>query len=269
MFLIHLIRMTLALPFIWMGQALLMVQVSQAVQLLKAGWVISGDGMTGVKYLGAVHRFQGLGAANRAARQAVALRPAPGLAAYAGLLARDIGDIDGMRRNLELAKSFEPDPAGLVDTLEFLLLTANESDPVAGEHVLRRYAKRTDLPPMVSKMACEGLLWKEMVAQNFGEARQIAQRMLQIEESFLAEMTMWALATRDGNELLAQKHLQAGLVAPQSTESYRLYVQALCYSIIGQPQRGHAMIEQLEQVDPPAAASLRDALGDKKEASTC
>jgi len=256
MFLIRWTTMLLSLPLVWAGRLCAALQMPIGTALLKAAWLVNGDGETARLALSHVRRAEGLASAREHARRWLARRPRPEVAAYAGLFALEAGDRPAARELLDAGRQLGDDPAGMFELLE-LMLAAHEDNPLAVRDAAARLVERRDLAPVVSRMVHSELLWDAMLAGRFDEARGRAAHLLAVADDGPAEVALWALA-RHGRDPSAHAHLQrASRMAPDQ----RVYYMLLGALSIGQVDEAREMLPTLRERNAGLARNAEQLLG--------
>ncbi len=259
MFLVRWIRTLLSLPALWAGQAAAMLHSPSAITLLSAAWRISGSGEIARQAIWQVQRHHGAAAALARAAVWMESNARPEIAAAAGILAMEDRDVAQAAGWLEQGRRLGDDPAGMLETLEFLIALAGE-DKNAAVETARRFEQRRDLPPIVSRMILSELLWYDMLVGRFEQAQARAKHLLAVEKNLHAAAVLWALDTLAGRTAQAETHLaEAGDGPP----AHRLYCQGLALSAVGLVDRAREILGELRRQDENAAARLEAALAGK------
>ncbi len=255
MFLVRWIATLLAAPLVWLGRLAGYANVRVARALYAAAWRVSRDPDTACLALGATSAGYGEQAALALSRQWLQDRTCPAIAAYAGLLALQVAQVDLAWRLLGQGKQAGTDRNGMLDLLEWLLVSGT-GDGHAVRDLAGRWASRHDLQPLLSRQVLTTLLWEALQNQRFDEALHRARHLLSIEDVPQAQMALWALAKRDGDIRQAEACLRLARLEPRHKLSY----QILGNAAIGFLEEARALLAQLEKLDPAQAALAGAAL---------
>jgi hypothetical protein len=247
-FLIRWIRMLLSLPFLWAGKLAIVLKLPMDMPLLKAAWYISGNGDTGRGALVAILRHQGPQAAMLQAQLWMQRNPKPEIAAFAGLLTLDAGDLELAKTYLQLGRQAGDEKDGLLDTLEYCIVGRTDGPDTVAQ-LARQFGTRSDLPADLSKRVLIELLWGDMFQSQWDAAADKAGRLLAVAETPVAQAALWALALRRGDHPAAQKHL-AMVKLPTVLRSY---YQCLGSAAIGNLQQARDFLAEVNQIDPSLA----------------
>jgi hypothetical protein len=256
------VRKLLAYPLLMIGQVLLSLKSPASVGVLKAAWIVSGDGDWSRLALLAVRRHQGVAATIAAAEEGLARHPAPEAAAVAGLAAFEANDADAAESYLLRGRQLGNDRHGLLDTLD--LLTASRRSLEDGQAAADRLLARRDLPPHLSKMVQSVACVNTLLRGDLDGAARQAYRLLDIERNGEAEMVLCAVAKARGDSARAQGHRDA---ASDLTPSKRLYLEALGDAAIGRLEQARQALEPLRAEDADLARGLEEACRNKEAAS--
>jgi hypothetical protein len=263
MFVLRWLRKILALPLLWIGQLLLLAKMPPAVGLLKAAWIVSGDGEWGRIALAAVHALQGPQAAMACAADWMARRPSAPLAAMAGLRAIGADNLDGAADYLRRGRELGNDRDGLLELLE-LLLACRRGIEEEEEEVVHRFLKRRDLSSATSKGIQSAVCWDTLLAGQWDEASRQARRLLEIEPNVDAEMVLWAIAKARGDDASAQAHLAAVVNAPPSVKQF---LEAEGNAAIGRYREARDIAAAMRQEYPDLAQRLENRIAQREAAS--
>lgn len=261
LFLVRWIRKSLGLPLLWAGQVLLWEKSPWSVRLLHAAWIVSGAGDWAQFAVMSVLRLQGPEAARTYAAEALTRRPSPEVAAWAGLLAVDAGDLDGAETALHRGRELGNDRDGLLDLLEFQ--NAARRGEQERMEVARAFLHRRDLPPLLSKQIQSGACQDLLMAGQLDQAAREAQRLLEIEPNGQAEMVLCAVAKARGDETRARQHLEA---ATDLSPLRRAYLEVLGNAAIGRFDQAREALRPLQQEEPDLARDLEQFLLKKEQA---
>jgi hypothetical protein len=254
-FFVRWIGRLLAVPLVWTGQLVGWVAPPAAGALYGIAWWLSGDGQIAAMALKSASKTHGDLAALAMAIGWMQKRPRPQIAAIGGLTALQLGRIEIARQMLQAGQQVGTDRDGLLELLEWLLVTAT-GDGKAVQDLACRLEKRRDLPPLLARQVLTTQLWEAIQHQRFDEARQRAEHLLTIEDVPQAEMALWALDKREGDVQGAEMHLRQARLEP----SHKISFQILGNISIGFLEEARALLAQLQQVDPGRAASMRAML---------
>lgn len=190
----------------WLGRLAACGNVHVAGTLYAMAWWLGRDPDAACLALAAANSTSGDQAALAQARHWLQGRTCPAIAAYAGLLALQAARVDLAWNLLQQGKQAGSDRNGMLDLLEWLLVTGT-GDGRAVRELARRWASRRDLQPLLTRQVLTTLLWEAVQDQRFDEAHQRAMHLLTIEDVPQAQMALWALAKRDGDIHRADAHL--------------------------------------------------------------
>lgn len=251
MFLIRWIRELLSMPFLWAGWLALAFKFPLDVPLLKAAWYISRNGRRGHIALQAVHRRQGARAAALQAQSWLQSHPRPELAAFAGLLAVDAGNMDLAKTCLQQGQQLGKERDGMLELLEFHIISRTGS-PDTQAQLAQRFGTRNDLSAVLSKLVLIQTLWDDMLIGHWDDAAAKAGRLLAVADTPEAEAALWALALKRGDQRSAESHLsRVKLPTLQRT-------QYLCLgsAAIGDKEQAGKYFEELRQAEPAMAQHI-------------
>ena len=219
MFIVRWIRALLSLPILWLGQLALYFRQPASIALLTAAWAVGGDAEVGRSALSETRRFKGRDEALAQARAWLERHPRPHFAAMAGLLSLEAGNLDDAKAFLARGRELGDDPMGRLDWLEYAIAGMSGEGIAAA----RRFETRRDLPGDLSKAVLNDLMFDDLVNGRFDEAKLRAARFLEVDDYAPAEMVLWILARRDGDEAAARKHY-ARANLPPAQKSYLTFV---------------------------------------------
>lgn len=215
MFLIRWILSLLSLPLEWAGQLGRMLHLPQAAGALKLAYAVGGDGVVGQLALYMLLQQEGASASFAQARRWLARRTDGDVAGWAGLMALELQDFTRAAEALRQGRQARPDKTGMLDLLEIHLAERDPNRQQALE-TIHRLSSRRDLSPAAARSIQVQLMLAELQAQRFGEARDRARRLLDIDQDPIAAIVQWAVARRNGNRVLAEQSLQeAGKLPPE------------------------------------------------------
>lgn len=255
MFLIRWLRKILALPLQWLGQLAAWFKTGLDVPLLTAAWRVSGDGRIAKMALAAIYLQQGAEASLAYALVWMQQHPRPEIAAMAGLMALDQGQMDTARQMLQAAQHLDKDDEGLLELLEWQVAVRSDDDHAVRDLTHRLEARR-DLPPSLRRMVLCSILWDAVMERQFTEAASRARYLLSIEEVPEAHMALWATALEQGDLKEAQSHLSAA----QMTPARKLYYQVFGNAAVGFRGQAEALLDRLRQTEPDMAAHAQHRL---------
>ncbi len=241
-------RTLVSLPFVWAGRLAAALRMPMGIPFLKAAWSIGGDGDVALSALGFIRQLTGVEAARAQAAEWMAQRPRPEIAAFAGLLALQAGELDAARGFLTQGQAVGQDRGGLLESLEAGIVDCS-GDPAAALELARRLESRRDLGPAVSLAVQNQLLWDAMFRGRFEEAQERADRLWQIDKNPLAATALWALALRGGDESRARRYLKQ-ITLP---EAQQLYFRILGCVAIGAADEARHALARLTAVDSSLA----------------
>jgi hypothetical protein len=262
MFLLRMTGWLLSLPLLWAGQLAAALKMPLSVPLLKAAWQVGGDGNVALLALANLQRHGGAEAARLQATAWLAERPRPELAAFAGLLAVQAGDLEGAGALLSRGLELGSDRGGMLELLELLIAGHFRSANVLWE-VARRLERRRDLSPAVSKFVLRELLGQALFCSRFDEALQRAKHLWSIDEDPLAATTFWAVARHHGEPASFETYFARLRVPP----AQRLYLQVLGCLSLGELDEARRLLALLGQTDPGLAETAQALLLSKEAAA--
>jgi len=249
----------LSLPFLWLGQLTGMLKLPLSVPLLRTAWLLGGDGQVARTTLLAIHHRDGLHAARVQAARWMETSPRAEIAVFAGLMALGAGEVELAEGFLARGQGMGKDRDGLLELLEFGLAGQCGATGSATQ-LARRMEQQRDLPPVVSRVILNQLLWDAMLDGRHDEARRRAEHLLEVEDMPQAEMALWALAKLHGDQRRADKHLQrAKLASPQ-----KVYFQVLGNLAIRAHADARELLSQLHSLDATLARNAEDFLQGKE-----
>lgn len=255
MFVIRWIRKLLSIPVQWAGRLAGMFKHPVEVPLLKAAWSISRNGQDGLVALAALHRRQGVAAALEQAQSWMQSCPRPEVAAFAGLLAIDAGNVDLAKACLQQGRQLGTENESMLEMLEFFIVSRTEG-PEAVRQLAERFSERSDLSAALSKMVGTELLWGRMLQGRWDEAAVKARHLLAVGDAPEAEAALWALALRGGDQQSAANHL-AQVKLPTLRRAYFLCLGA---AAIGAPEQAGEYLQEIRQTDPAMAQRIEASL---------
>ncbi|HET6428098.1 MAG TPA: hypothetical protein VFJ30_06805 [Phycisphaerae bacterium] len=259
---IRLLRKLFALPFIWLGQlAVMLQQPGPAIPLLRMAWRISGEGRIGLTALVQVFRVYGREASSAEARQWMQKHPRTEVAAWAGLLALDSKRLEDARQMLDRGLQLGRDREGMLDMLQLRVMLV-EGDTGRLRQFCRDMEARRDATPQVSKTILSFLAMDALEGGRFDEARRRASFLLQVEDSAAAHVVLWALATRDGREDVAARHLRR---ASACDRLECLSQQAVAADAIGDTEQSRRCLAELHETRPEFAEGMEERLARRRE----
>ena len=194
-------------------------------RLMRAIWFISGDEEAAIASLSPLLAENRRDEVLAVVQRWNARRPRPMLVGFAGLLLLDNGDISAARQALlEGRQMAAPDPTAMLEVLEFGIAQKDEN-LLAARQCAIRLEQRRDLPPTLRREILYERMMNVLMERNFEDARQRAAFLLNIQQEPLAELVLWALAARRGDDQAAAMHLNRGLL-PGSPQRYYQYLAA-------------------------------------------
>ncbi len=168
MFMVRIVRKTLSLPLLWVGQAAAWGNLGIEIPLLSAAWYVSGDGETARIALARVFSTRGAGAALVCAKTWMNREPSPEIAAMGGLMAIEKGQIDTAREFLAAGQQAGMDREGMLELLEWQLAMI-DADNRTVETLIDRFEARKDLSPLLRRMILVWQMWRAVVGKRFDE----------------------------------------------------------------------------------------------------
>jgi hypothetical protein len=252
MFIVEWIRALLSLPILWLGQLALRFKQPASIALLDAAWAVGRDAEVGHTALAAIRQFKGRDEALAKARAWLEKHPRPHFAALAGLLSIESNKLDDAKAFLALGRELGDDPMGRLDWLEYAIAETSGNGIAAA----RQFEARKDLPPNLSKAVLQTLMCDDLLSGRFDEAKLRADRFLDVDDFAPAEMVLWALALRDGDEAAAQRHCDR-IDMPPGPKSYLLFIG---YLAIGRRTQAEEALAKLRAQDESLAHSAEGIL---------
>jgi hypothetical protein len=263
MFVIRWLGLLLSLPLQWAGQLVMLFHPPTATVLLQGAWALGGNSAMAITVLGRMLKDGRKEAARQRVEQYVRRRPHTDLAAFAGLMAIDDGDLPRARQWLALGKTLGPSRTGMPDILEYGI-AEHEDDPGAAANMGQALiATRRDLPLVLTRKIHNEFLWVDLLHHRFDQVPPRAEYMLAVEENPIVEIALWALAKKEGRESAAAAHL-ARATMPNALS---VYYRALGAHAIGDAALRDSLLTHLEQTDVAFAQRARRFL-DKLEVAT-
>jgi len=259
MALVGLIRRLLALPLLLAGRLLALISPPTSAPLFRAAWWVNGDPQTAVLALQALHRHFGPEPALATATAWMNRRPCPDIAAFAGLLALQHDDPHAADEWLARGRQAGNDALGDLELLEYVLVARTR--PGGATELARQLADRRDLPPTLSRLLHEELLWDEMFSAQFDGAQRRARRLLAIQHLPSALAALWAIAEQHGQRGASEdfsRQLAAGLPQP-----VRLYWQCLGCFAVGRREQAREILADLRDHSEPLASAAIQLLAEK------
>ena len=252
MFILRSLRVLVALPFFWLGQMLGMLKSAVCVPFLKAAWWIGRNENMGIVAIVKIQQIESIQSARTQAAVWLASDPCPGMAAFAGLLALDAGDLEEAARCRDLCLELGGDRQGLIEWLE-LNIAVKKNDDQAAEDLLQRLQMRTDLSPPVSKSLLERSLIRALFGRNWIEAEKYAKRLWSIEDNPWAATAIWTLNRQNGKSEDFQNYFKRIKLTPGQA----IFFQTVAMFITGQHDQARHSFDSLRQTDAALADSLQ------------
>ena len=251
MAILRLLRMFVALPFFWLGQLLGMLKSPSCMPFLKAAWSIGRNENMGLVALVKIQQLESIQSARTQAAAWLASDPCPGIAAFAGLLALDAGDLEDAARCRDLCLGLGGDRKGLIEWLELMLANKNNNDQASAD-LHQRLALRTDLSPLVSKYLLEISVIEALFGKNWIDAEIPAKRLWSIEDNPWAATAFWVLDRQNGKSEDFQNYIKKIKLTPGQV----IFFQTAAWSVIGEMEQARQSFDLLRQTD----AALADLL---------
>jgi hypothetical protein len=252
MFVVRWVRLLLSLPILWLGLLALYFKQAASIPLLTAAWVVGRDAEVGRSALAATRRFKGRDEGLAQARKWLERSPRPHFAAMAGLLSLEAGRLDDAKAFLARGRELGDEPFGRLDWLEYAIGEVSGS----GLEVARRFEARKDLPPDLSRAVLAALMFDDLLACRFDNAKFRAERFLDVDAFAPAEMALWALAERAGDEAEAKRrYARADL--PPAQKSYLTFIGCLA---VGRREQAEEVLAKLRDQDEALALRAEGVL---------
>ncbi|MGA2033434.1 MAG: hypothetical protein ABSG68_14360 [Thermoguttaceae bacterium] len=251
----------ISLPLLWAGQLAAMLQQPLSLSLFQAAWFLGGDPRVAVSILAQTQR-QGAAAALELADRWLVHRPLSQIAAFAGLLALQAGDVDRARRYLQQAQALDPDPDGRTELLA-LAMAECSGDSEATLKIARDWEDRNDLSAEVRLMVCNELLWDAMFHERLEEVERRAEHLWSISDNPLAAAAFWALAKRRGEEHSAARRYWSRIKLPPPQAAFYRILGSIA---VGTPAEARLLLPKLRELDAHLAVRAEVLLA-KKEAA--
>jgi len=242
MFIIRWIRTLLSLPILWLGQLALHFKLPASIALLSAAWTIGGDAEVGRSALMAMRQLKSRDDALAQARAWLQCAPRPHFAAMAGLLSLETGNLDDAKAFLARGRELGDDPMGRLDWLEYAIAGMSGN----GLAVARQFDSRRDLPSDLSRAILQDLMFDDLLSGRFDEAKLRAERFLDVDDFSPAEMVLWSLAQRDGDEAAAKRHY-ARINLPPAPKSYLTFIGWLAVGARAQAEEALAKLRNQDE----------------------
>jgi hypothetical protein len=254
----------LSLPLQWAGQLVMFFHPPTGLVLLQGAWALGANPLIAILIVGRM-RYKGgqKDAARVRVEQYIRRRPLADLAAYAGVLAVDDGDLPRARQWLAQSRALGASPTGIPEYLEYCIAEKEEDPRAAANTGMALLAARRDLSLILTRKIHNELLWMDVMDHRFDRVRARAEFMLAVEENPVVEIALWTLARKEGRESEAAEHLARAKCPPVSSFHFR----ALGAHAIGDVVLRDRMLAELEQADAPAAQRIRKFLA-KLEVAT-
>ncbi len=250
MVLLRLIRQLLAVPLLLAAMVAAFVSPRTAVRLQEIAWLVGLDPTAGLTALIKLLPLEGPLAVRARAGAMLAKHPAPVIAAYAGLLALEAGDLAEARGMLDLAKGLGGDPQCLTELLEFRLVSACSTDPRSTWGLVRELADRRDLSPVMSKLVHTSLLWMDLSTERFDQARRRAEWCLAIEDDPQVETILETVHLCQGRPDLAERCTARLANVPPA---HVLYWRCTASHTVGMTSRAAEALAELRDHDEALA----------------
>jgi len=258
MFLIRWFRSVVSLPLRVLGWPLYYVYRPMGRELLMAVWPVTRSPASGVFALLQIVSTQGRVAAIQRGLDWAQRWPSSGLWSVVGLLAIDENQLDLARQCLQQAQLFPPDPEGRVDMLDYFLETraTPRGEFLPGE-VLRRFTQRRDLSPTLGRLIEMNCLWQAVLQRDLSQARQRAEKILQIENMPSAHMAMGLVHAVNGESGASTRHFNQAIFPGDNGPQQRLYYEVIVQTILGHVEAVRDGFTQLQAALPSDARALQ------------
>ena len=246
MVLVRLTRQLLAVPLLLAAMVAAFLSPRLGARLQELAWLVGGDPAAGLTALIKLLPIEGPHAVRTHAGAMLAKRPAPVIAAYAGLLALEAGDGVEARGMLDLAKGLGGDPQCLTELLEFRLVSARSADHRGTWDLVRKWSTRRDLSPLMSKLVLTTLLWMDLAEHQFDQARRRAERCLAIEDDPQIETILETVHHHQGRTAQAAQCTARLAAVPQA---HVLFWRSLASHAVGMTARAAEALAELRDHD--------------------
>ena len=262
MVLVRLVRQILALPFSVLAMAAGLFSPAWAARLHYAAWLVGGEGRSGLTALVKFLAIEDPPAVRMRALAMLSRNPSSLIAAYAGIMAMDAGDVVEGEGLADLARSMGPDPECLTEMLEYQIAAARSADIRETWRAAAALAERRDLSPTVSRMALSSLMWLELSQGQFDLARGRAEHILAVADDPQAEIVLEAIHLRAGRD--DQARLCAQRAAPAGA-ARSLYWRCLAHRAVGLDRRADEALAELRDYDTALAERAAGQLAQMRD----
>ena len=246
----------MSLPLQWAGQLAMLLSPPTAMVLLQGAWALGGNPANAITVLGRMLKAGQKNAARQRVEQYIRRRPHPDLAAFAGLMAIDDGDLPRARQWLAHSRALGPSRTGTPDLLEYTIAERDDDIRASGRLGQALIATRRDLPLLLTRKIQNDFLLMDMLDRRFDQVPPRAEYMLAVEENPVAEFALWALARKEGRESDATAHFARAKCPPAASLHYR----ALGAHAIGDFPLRDRLLTDLERIDPALVQRDREFL---------
>jgi hypothetical protein len=236
------------LPFAWAGRLVVRLRGPLGPELLKAAWRIGRDDQTGFAALAGIRTLQGVPQAYAQAEAWGPRNSGPSVAAYAGMLAIELGRVEEARQWLDTARG-GTDLTGTVDMLA-LMVAGKSDDKDALRRVAVELSERHDLPPMASRLAWQEVMWGDLLAGRLEAAAGRARRIVAVEDDAQAGIVLWAWHQAHGRTRQAEAALRP---AASLRDDLRLYYLSLACAATGRSVEAEEFLKQLRDCNDELA----------------
>ncbi len=193
------IRHLIAAPVRLLAWANSFLHVFDQARLAEALWFLTGDAADGANVIVLTARSKGLDAGRQRAEAIFARRPDEQVAAAIGWVeASEGGDLTAAAQWIERCRQ-----AGCEDGPALLQLELSLSEHLEGydyPELIERILSRNDLPGNITRDALVGKAKLLLRDRQWDRAREIAERILVIEEHAIARWVAWVTAVAAGDD---------------------------------------------------------------------
>lgn len=239
----RLVGKLIAVPIRLIADVIGFLKIADPTSLRSVAWKFSNDPQDGVKLLILVCHKRGIVGARELAAEMIAKVNDSLLAATMGSLEIQFGQgLEASKKWLEQAKEKQAKRQELLLGLELYLSKTSPEYNMA--ELIETILARNDLPMTFSR---DALTTKaELFLQNrqFGPARQLADRILYLEEHPFARWVKWVTAFAQGDEEDADLHIKK--VKDKWPDALLLSMKALGWFYIGNITQTLKLMRQAE-----------------------
>ena len=254
MFLIRFVRKLFAAPLWILAAVASFFSPPLAAGLYRFIWLMTGDGRAGQLSLMKRVQAHAVELARLEGRVMMDKRPSGEIAAFAGMVEMDLGDVEQAESYLQAAQQAGGDREGLTELLQCRIVGGRDESGRQIDELISQLAERRDLSPLVSKFIIENLMWRNLFRRRFDEAQEMADRLLAVESNPQAEVVRGVLYQVAGMDPLAEGCFTRAAVM---TSSERLYAHCLATAAVGWQDQAHQLLAELREQNEDLADRAR------------